>query len=130
MQILISFVCGLVAEFATGLTIGAGMYFTTGAAMPKGPADFPPWVAIVAIVAGSVFTFLFAYWRASRNSARAMMHALIVAGVAVAFHLASSIGAGQPMDAAHIVADVGKLVAGMIAGEMVRRRSAAAPASL
>jgi len=129
MRLVVSLLLGFLAELATGLTIGAGMYITRGTAMPPSPTDFPAWVPIVAIVAGSIFTFLIAYWRASRNSDRAMTHALVVAGGAVVFHLLSSAGAGQAMDAAHIVADVGKVVAGAIAGEVVRRRAVAEPAA-
>jgi hypothetical protein len=121
MRLLVSLLLGFLAEIATGLVIGAGMYITHGTAMPQGQTNFPAWVPIVAIVGGTIFTFLIAYWRASRNSDRAMTHALVVAAGAIALHLLSSAGAGQAMDASHLVADVGKLVAGAIAGEVVRR---------
>ena len=125
MRLLASFFFGLFAELATGLVIGAGMYFTTGRAMPANPADVPSWVPFVAILAGSIFTFVIARWRASRNADRAMAHALLVAAGAIGLHILSTFGDGQTVTIVHVMADVMKLVAGATAGEVVRRRSAA-----
>ena len=124
MRFVVSFVLGLVAEIATGLVIGAGMLVTRGSGMPANPSDFPAWVPYVAMVAGAAFTFLFAWWRASRDRERAMAHAMLVALAAVALHLVTSIGAGQSFTALHVIADVCKLVAGIVAGLLARSRSA------
>jgi uncharacterized membrane protein len=123
MKFLVSFLFGLVAEIATGLVIGAGMAITRGSAMPSSSAELPSWVAVVAMVAGSLFTFLFGLWRASRHNDRPVAHGLLVAAGAVMLHLVSSLGAGRPFTAAHIVGDLLKLAAGVAAGETVRRRS-------
>jgi hypothetical protein len=122
VRFFISFVFGLLAEIATGLVIGAGMLITRGSGMPSNPADFPAWVPYVAMIAGAAFTFLFAWWRASRDRDRAMLHALLVAVAAVGLHLVTSIGAGQPFTSLHAIADVCKLAAGVIAGMLVRSR--------
>ena len=122
MRFVISFVFGLVAEILTGLAIGAGVY-ATGGGMPSNPADFPAWVPYVAIIGGAAFTFLFAWWRASRDRERAMVHALVVTAAAIGLHLATGIGAGQSFNLFHAVADAGKLVAGVVAGRLVRARS-------
>ena len=125
MRFVISFIFGLVAEILTGLAIGAGV-IATGGGMPSNPADFPAWVPYVAIVGGAAFTFLFARWRASRDPERAMMHALIVAAAAIGLHLVTGLGAGQPFTLFHAIADAGKLIAGVIAGRLVRARSSPA----
>jgi uncharacterized membrane protein YhiD involved in acid resistance len=99
------------------------MVITRSAPAPTNPAEFPAWVPIVAIVAGSLFTFVIGFWRASRQRDRPVAHGLLVAVGAVTLHLGSSLGAGQTLTALHIVADVLKLVAGAAAGEIARRRS-------
>ena len=122
MRFLVSFLFGLLAEIATGLVIATGMVITHGGAMPSAPGAFPSWVPIVAIVAGSLFTFLIASWRASRMRDRPVAHGLVVALGAVVLHLATSLGGGQTLTAFHVVADLLKLVAGVAAGAAVRRR--------
>lgn len=121
MRFVISFASGLVAEILTGLLIGAGM-FATGGGMPSNPADLPRWVPYVAIVGGAAFTFLFARWRASRDRERAMIHALLVAAAAIGLHLVTAIGAGQTFTLLHAIADACKLIAGVVAGRLVRSR--------
>ena len=123
MRFVISFICGFVAEIATGLVIGAGMAATGRSAMASNPADFPAWVPYVAMVAGFVFTFVIGWWRASRDRERAIIHAMLVAVAAVALHLVTSVGAGQPFTSLHAIADVCKLIAGVAAGLFVRSRS-------
>lgn len=123
MRFFVSFLFGLLAEMATGLVIAAGMFITRSTPAPTNPAEFPAWVPIVAIVAGSLFTFAIGLWRASRQRDRALMHGLLVAAGAVTLHLGSALGAGQTLTALHIVADVLKFVAGAAAGEIARRRS-------
>ena len=66
MKLFVSFLFGLLAEIATGLVIAIGMGITGGGAMPSNPGEIPSWVPIVAVVAGSLFTFLIGFWRASR----------------------------------------------------------------
>ena len=123
MSFFISFLFGLVAEVATGLVIGAGMFATRGGGMPANPADLPLWVPIVAMVAGSAFTFLIGRWRASRQPDRALAHGIVVAVGAIVLHLATSVGAGQPFTPLHAIADALKLVAGAVAGTLARTRS-------
>ena len=123
MRFVISVVVGFLAEIATGLVIGIGMLVTRGTAMPSNPADFPGWIPYVAMVAGAAFTFLCAWWRASRDHERAMTHAMLVALAAVALHLVTSVGAGQPFTVLHAIADLCKLFAGVIAGMLGRSRS-------
>ena len=123
MRFFVSFLFGLLAEIATGLVIAAGMAITRSTPAPTNPAEFPGWVPVVAIVAGSLFTFVIGFWRASRQRDRALMHGLLVAAGAVALHLGSALGAGQTLTAVHILADVLKLVAGAAAGETARRRA-------
>ena len=79
MKFFISFLFGFAAEIATGLVIGAGMAITRGTAIPSVGADLPSWVPAVSMIAGPVFTFLIAWWRASRYSDNAVAHALQVA---------------------------------------------------
>ena len=125
MRFLVSFLFGLLAEVATGLVIGVGMGITRGGAMPSNPADFPSWVPIVAIVAGSLFTFLVGLWRASRQPDRHLGHGLSVAAGAIALHLATALGGGRPLTVLYVVADVLKLVAGVAAGVAAQRRAGA-----
>ena len=129
MRFVVSVVFGFIAEIATGLVIGAGMFATRGSGMPSNPADFPPWIPYVAMVAGATFTFLCGRWRASRDRERAMTHAMLVAVAAVALHLVTSIGAGQPFTLLHAIADCCKLIAGFVAGSLVRSRSSSAVAA-
>jgi hypothetical protein len=128
MRLFVSVLFGLLAELLTGVVIGAGMVMTGHSMSESKSGQLPGWVPIVAIVAGSIFTFTIARWRAGRDVDRAMAHALLVAVAAVAFHLATSVGAGRPFTALHAVADVLKLVAGAAAGAMARR-SASTPLS-
>ena len=123
MRIFVSFLFGLLAEIATGLVIAAGMVVTHGGAMPSTPGEFPSWVPIVAIAAGSLFTFLIGLWRASRQPDRPVAHGLAVAAGAIVLHVATTLGGGQTLMTLHVVADVLKLVAGVVAGAVVRRRS-------
>lgn len=123
MRFVVSFLFGLLAEIATGLVIAAGMMITRGNAMPPNPADFPSWVPVVAIVAGSFFTFLIGVWRASRQGDSHVGHGLSVAAGAVALHLATALGGGQTLTAVLVVADVLKLVAGALAGVVAQRRA-------
>ncbi len=126
MRFFVSFLFGFLAEIATGLVIGAGMVITRGGAMPTNPGEFPSWVPIVAVVAGSLFTFLIGFWRASRQPDRHVGHGLSVAAGAIALHLATALGGGQTLTAAHAIADVLKLIAGVVAGGAAQRRAGAA----
>lgn len=130
MRFAISVAFGLIAEILTGLLIGAGMFATGRGGMPSNPADLPTWVPYVAIVGGAAFTFLFARWRAARDPERAMMHALLVAAAAIGLHLLTSIGAGQTFTLMHAIADACKLIAGVVAGRLVRARTPAAVATV
>jgi hypothetical protein len=94
--------------------------------MPSNLGEFPSWVPIVAIVAGSLFTFLIGFWRASRQPDRYVGHGLSVAAGAIALHLATARGGGQTLTAIHVVADVLKLVAGVVAGAAAQRRAGGA----
>src|SRR5947209_20535819 len=98
--------------------------------MPANSAEFPSWVPIVAIIAGSVFTFLIGVWRASRQQDRAVTHGVLVAVGAVALHLVTSTGAGRPITSRFFVADLLKLVAGFVAGEIARRRRTLSTATI
>ena len=125
MRFFVSFLFGLLAEIATGLVIGAGMVITRGSGMPSNPADLPSWVPVVAIVAGSIFTFLIGLWRASRQPDRRLGHGLSVAAGAIALHVATALGGGQTLTVLHVVADALKLVAGAVAGTVAQRRAGA-----
>jgi hypothetical protein len=122
MKLFVSFLFGLLAEIATGLVIGIGMGITRGGGMPSNPNDFPAWVPIVAIVAGTVFTFLIAFWRASRQQDRRVAHGLAVAAGAVLLHLATALGGGQTQTGLQILEDLLKFVAGAGAGAVAQRR--------
>jgi len=126
MRLFVSFLFGLLAEIATGLVIAIGMGITRGGAMPSNPGELPFWVPIVAIVAGSLFTFVIGFWRASRQPDRHVGHGLSVAAGAIALHLATAVGGGQTLTAVHVIADVLKLVAGVVAGVAAQRRVGAA----
>jgi hypothetical protein len=123
MRFFVSFLFGLLAEIATGLVIAVGMGITHGGAMPSNPADLPSWVTIVAIVAGSLFTFLIGLWRASRQPDQRLGHGLSVAAGAIALHLATALGGGQTLTRLHVIADALKLVAGVVAGLAAQRRA-------
>jgi hypothetical protein len=123
VRFFVSFLFGLLAEIATGLVIAVGMVITRGSLMPSNPADFPSWVPIVAIVAGSLFTFLIGLWRASRQQDRHVAHGLTVAAGAVALHLATALGGGQTLTALHVAADALKFLAGAVAGVAAQRRA-------
>ena len=125
MRFVISFLFGFVVEIATGLVIAGAMLASGGATAPSAPVDFPAWVPYIAMGAGATFTFLLARWRASRDPARAMIHALLVTVAAIALHLVTSFAAGQPFTVLHLIADVCKLVAGVAAGLIVRSQSSA-----
>lgn len=129
MRFIVSLVFGFIAEIATGLVIGAGMFITRGSAMPSTPGDYPAWVPYVAMVAGGLLTFVIALWRARRDPERATVHALLVAFAAVGLHVVTSVGAGQPFTVTHAIADICKLIAGALAGMVARSRSSASVAA-
>ena len=126
MKLFISFLFGLLAEIGTGIVISIGMVATGSAMRPTPDMQLPPWVPAVAVVAGTVFTFLVGFWRARRQSERRVAHGFAVALGAAALHVASSLGAGQSLGMVHVIADLLKLAAGAGAGALAKRRAPAA----
>lgn len=122
---------GFLAEFATIITIILVVTVYRLAISPGlSAADYEAFGqrvgAILGIVAGSLFTFLFARLLMPKLSDKFIAHGLVVAATAVIFSVSGSLAGHHGLPGAYIVASVLKLVAGALAGWLFTSRSRAA----
>jgi len=122
---------GLLAEISTIVTIIAiamlyRYVFARGLTEP-GYAAFNDRVgAIVGIVGGTIYTFLFARRLTRRISARLIAHGIVVAVAAIALSVLGSIAGHHGVPPAYILASALKLGAGALAGFLAAKRYPAA----
>src|SRR4029077_11327062 len=80
--------------------------------------------AIVGVVGGTLYTFLFARRLMSRISARFIAHGIVVAVAAIALSVHGSIAGHQGVPSAYMVASALKLAAGVLAGVLAAKQYA------
>ncbi|HEY0529477.1 MAG TPA: hypothetical protein VGD02_11650 [Gemmatimonadaceae bacterium] len=76
---------------------------------------------VLGLVAGTIYTFLFARSLMPRLSGRFVEHGLVVAAAAVAFSLGGSLAGHHGVPNAYILASALKLAAGALAGFLFAR---------
>jgi len=77
--------------------------------------------AIIGIVGGTLYTFLFARRLMPRISSRFVAHGIVVALAAVALSVAGSIAGHQGVPAGYVLASALKIIAGALAGFLYGR---------
>jgi len=122
---------GLLAEISTIVTIIAitvlyRYVFVRGLTEPSYAAFNQRTGAIVGIVGGTLYTFLFARRLMRRISARFIAHGSVVAIAAIALSVLGSIAGHQSVPSAYILASALKLAAGALAGFLAAKRYAPA----
>lgn len=120
---------GLLAEIATIVTIIAiamlYRYVLARGLTEPGYAAFNERVgAIVGIVGGTLYTFIFARRLMGRISARFVAHGIVVAVAAIALSVGGSIAGHQSIPRAYILASALKLGAGALAGFLAAKQYA------
>jgi hypothetical protein len=118
---------GLLAEIATIVTIIAVVtiyrYMLARGHTDLEYAAFGERVgAIVGVVGGTIYTFLFARLLMRRISSQQVAHGIVVALAAVALSVGGSIAGHQGVPAAYLLASALKIAAGALAGFMATRR--------
>jgi hypothetical protein len=117
---------GLLAEIATILTIIAVVmiyrYMLARGHTDLEYAAFGEQVgAIIGVVGGTIYTFLFARLLMRRLSSHHVAHGIVLALAAVALSVGGSIAGHQGVPAAYLLASALKLAAGALAGFMATR---------
>jgi hypothetical protein len=120
---------GLLAEISTIVTIIAitmlyRYVFARGLTAPSYAAFNERTGAIVGIVGGTLYTFLFARRLMRRISVRFIAHGIVVAVAAIALSVLGSIAGHQSIPPAYIVASALKLAAGALAGFLAAKQYA------
>jgi hypothetical protein len=120
---------GLLAEISTIVTIIAitmlyRYVFVRGLTEPSYAAFNERTGAIVGIVGGTLYTFLFARRLMRRISARFIAHGIVVAVAAIALSVLGSIAGHQSIPPAYILASALKLAAGVQAGFLAAKQYA------
>jgi len=122
---------GLLAEITTIVTIIAitmlyRYVFVRGLTGPSYAAFNERTGAIVGIVGGTLYVFLFARRLMRRISARFIAHGIVVAVAAIALSVLGSIAGHQSIPPAYILASALKLAAGVLAGFLAAKQYAPA----
>jgi hypothetical protein len=122
---------GLLAEISTIVTIIAitTLYryaFVRGLPNPSYAAFNDRTGAIVGIIGGTLYTFLFARRLMPRVSARFIAHGIVVAVAAIALSVLGSIAGHHGVPSAYILASALKLGAGALAGFLAAKQYAPA----
>jgi hypothetical protein len=78
--------------------------------------------AIVGVVGGAIYTYVFARLLMLTLPSRFVAHGVVVALAAIAFSIAGSIAGHQGVPGAYVLASVLKLAAGALAGVVAARR--------
>src|SRR5947207_11496562 len=119
---------GLLAEIATIVTIIAiAMAYRYVIARGQSDADYTAFAerigAMVGVVGGTVYVFLFARRLMRLLSARYVAHGVVVAIAAIALSVAGSLAGHRGVPAAYLLASGLKLIAGGTAGLIASRRT-------
>jgi hypothetical protein len=122
---------GLLAEISTIITIIAiamlyRYVFVRGLTEPAYAAFNDQVGAIVGMVGGTIYTFLFARRLMGRISARFIAHGIVAAVAAIALSVGGSIAGHHSIPPAYILASALKLGAGALAGFLAAKQYAPA----
>jgi hypothetical protein len=118
---------GIAAEAATIATIV--FIVTIHSVMNGGPmidtlSPFAQkWGAVIGIVGGALYVYLFARWLGAYLSRRWIAHGIVVALAAAAFHLLSSLGSSVHLGMLQYGADLLKIAAGALGGWVASREA-------
>lgn len=119
---------GLLAEIATILTIVAVVLaYRYVFARNLSNDDYVAFAqragAILGVIGGTLYVFLFSRWLMRLLSARFVAHGLVVAIAAIALSIGGSIAGHQGVPSAYLLASALKLLAGGFAGWMAAKRA-------
>jgi hypothetical protein len=119
---------GFLAEFTTVLTVIAIVvtythFFTRGPSDPNYAAIGMQVGAIVGIVGGALYVYLFARLMMGLLTTRFVAHGVVLALSAIVFSVAGSIIGHHGVPLLYILASVLKLAAGMLAGYLAAKRT-------
>ena len=119
---------GFLAEAATIVTIIVTVVvYKTAIAPGLSDAEYAAYGermgGILGVVAGTLFTYLFARALMPRITTRHIEHGLVVAATAVAFSVAGSIAGHHGVPNGYLIASALKLIAGALAGFLFARSS-------
>ncbi len=117
---------GLLAEISTIVTIIAVvMIYRYGLARDPRDADDAAFLvrvgAVVGMIGGTVYTFIFARLLTRALSGRFVAHGIVVAVAAVALSVGGSIAGHQGVPTAYAMASALKIAAGALAGFLAAR---------
>lgn len=123
---------GLLAEIATIITIviivSVYRYGVARGLSPEVYAAFGEKVgAVIGLVGGTLFTYLFARLLMRRLAASFIAHGIVVAVTAIALSVGGSIAGHGSVPVAYILASLLKLAAGALAGWQAERRVVVSP---
>ncbi len=119
---------GLLAEIATILTIVVVVLlykyvFARGMSDDDYVAFAARWGAILGVVGGTLYVYLFAHLLMPRLSSRFVAHGIVVAIAAIVLSVAGSLAGHQGVPPAYLLASALKLIAGGLAGTIASRRA-------
>jgi hypothetical protein len=119
---------GLLAEVSTIVTIiAATVLYRYVLARGLAETDYAPVNdrigAVIGVIGGTLYTFLFARGLMRRLSTRFIAHGIVVALAAITLSVGGSIAGHRGIPALYAVASALKLVAGGLAGFLATRRS-------
>ena len=119
---------GLLAEVATIVTIIAVVLFYRFVfARGHSDADYIAFAqkagALLGVIGGTIYVYLFARALTRRLAARFIGHGVVVAIAAIAFSVAGSIAGHQGVPRAYLLASALKLAAGALAGWLASGRT-------
>jgi hypothetical protein len=119
---------GLLAEIATILTIVAVVLlykfvFARGMSDADYVAFAARWGAILGVVGGTLYVYLFAHLLMRRLSSRFVAHGVVVAIAAILLSVAGSLAGHQGLPPAYLLASALKLIAGGLAVTIASKRA-------
>jgi len=118
---------GLLAEIATIITIVAiVMLYRYAIARGLSDSDYAAFGervgAVVGIVGGTLYTFIFAQRLMRRVSTRFIAHGIVVALAAVALSVGGSIAGHHGVPSGYLIASALKIIAGGLAGFLAMKK--------
>jgi hypothetical protein len=119
---------GFLAELSTVLTIiliveSYRFVFRRGASDAEYAAFGAQTGAIVGVLGGAIYTYVFARLLMLTLPSRFIAHGVVVALTAIAFSVAGSLAGHHGVPASYVLASILKLVAGVLAGVVAAKRT-------
>ena len=119
---------GLLAEIATILTIVAiVLLYKYAFARGLSDSDYIAFAervgALLGVIGGTLYVYLFAYLLMGRLSTRFVAHGIVVAIAAIVLSVTGSLAGHQGVPPMYLLASVLKVIAGGLAGSIASRRA-------